>query len=34
MTREAMLALDEQRLTPREWRDALAAIGREAEGAS
>lgn len=31
---EAMLALDESNLSPREWRDALIAIGRQAEGAS
>lgn len=31
---ERMLALDEQAMTDREWRDALTAIGREAEGAT
>ncbi|RIV86688.1 arsenate reductase ArsC [Aurantiacibacter zhengii] len=29
-----MLALDEDAMTPREWGDALIAIGREAEGAT
>lgn len=31
---EAMLALAETALSPKEWLDALIAIGREAEGAS
>lgn len=31
---EALLGLDEEALSPRAWRDALIAIGREAEGAS
>ncbi len=31
---DAMLALDEEALSDREWRDALIAIGREAEGAT
>lgn len=31
---EAMLALDEQAMENREWRDALIAIGRRAEGAT
>lgn len=31
---KAMLALDEATLEPRQWRDALMQIGREAEGAS
>ena len=31
---EALLALDEEALSPREWRDALMAIGREGEGAT
>lgn len=31
---EAMLALDEQALEPREWRDALIAIGKQSEGAT
>ena len=30
----AMLALDEEALTPREWRDALMQIGRDAEGST
>lgn len=30
----AMLALDEEAMTPNEWRDALIRIGREAEGAT
>lgn len=31
---EAMLALDENTLDPKAWRDALTAIGRESEGAT
>ena len=31
---QAMLALDEQALTMREWRDALTRIGHEGEGAT
>lgn len=31
---QAMLALDEHMLTDREWRDALMAIGKNAEGAT
>ena len=31
---KAMLALDEQAMTSREWRDALIAIGRRTEGAA
>ena len=31
---EAMLALDENTMTDREWRDALTRIGREAEGST
>lgn len=31
---EAMLALDEDMLEPKAWRDALIAIGREGEGAT
>ena len=31
---DALLALDEEALTPREWRDAAMAIGREAEGST
>jgi len=31
---DAMLALDEAAMNDREWRDALIAIGREAEGAT
>lgn len=31
---DAMLALEEEAMTGREWRDALMAIGREAEGAT
>jgi len=31
---EAMLDLDENALEPKEWRDALTRIGREAEGAT
>nr|WP_067675212.1 arsenate reductase ArsC [Tsuneonella dongtanensis] len=31
---DRLLALDEARLEPREWRDAVAAIGRECEGAT
>lgn len=31
---EAMLALDEDSMTERDWRDALSRIGREAEGAT
>lgn len=31
---DAMLALDEEAMTTREWRDALMAIGHVAEGAT
>ncbi len=31
---EAMLELDEEKMTEREWRDALMQIGRESEGAT
>lgn len=31
---EAMLKLDEEKLDPKEWRDALTAIGRDMEGAT
>ena len=31
---DGLLALDEDTLTPREWRDAVMAIGREAEGST
>lgn len=31
---EALLQLDEDKLSPREWRDALMAIGRNKEGAT
>jgi len=31
---QAMLALDEDALTGREWRDALIRIGRQSEGAT
>ena len=31
---DALLLLDEEALTPREWRDEVMAIGREAEGST
>ncbi|MWV28766.1 arsenate reductase ArsC [Aurantiacibacter rhizosphaerae] len=31
---DAMLALDEEAITQREWRDALTQIGRNAEGST
>lgn len=31
---EAMLRLNEEELDPREWRDALTAIGKQSEGAT
>ena len=31
---DAMLALAEETMSPREWRDALMAIGRQGEGAT
>lgn len=31
---EAMLALDEEAMEPKQWRDALTRIGREAKGST